>query len=94
MPSSYHKTVGKIYYTDVIYVCRHPTINTEIVKLPAGGKDYSPMAITGATFELCKERVQKVAEIRVKRLEAELEAAQLQLSKILSLKESDVKCDS
>lgn len=79
------------YYTDVIYVCPFPTHHAEIKKMPARSKGFPPLAITGVTFDICKESVRVVAETRVKRLEAELEAAKIHLANVLALKESDVK---
>lgn len=78
------------YITDTIYVAQHPGIVAAINKVPAGTK-IPPLAISGATFDICKEGVRIVAEARVKRLEQELIAAQKHLIQVLSLKESDVK---
>lgn len=77
------------YFTDYIYVAQYPDTKASIKRVPAGTK-IPKLAISGATFAICKEGMRVVAETRVKRLEQELINANKHLKAVLALKESDI----
>lgn len=76
--------------SDVIFVAKHPGYIAKIEKLPAGVK-ILPLAVSGMTFDICKDQLCVIAQSRVDCLEQELKRAKDHLQSVLELKESDVK---
>lgn len=79
-----------LYYGDVIFVAKHPGYIAKIEKLPAGVK-ILPLAVSGMTFDICKDQLCVIAQSRVDRLEQELKRAKDHLQSVLELKEADIK---
>lgn len=79
-----------LYYGDVVFIAKYPVFKAEIEKLPAGTK-IPPLAVSGMTFDICKDQLCVIAQSRVDRLEQELKRANQHLQSVLTLKESDVK---
>lgn len=88
-PTSEKTSIGTTM-TEYIYVCDNPLHTADIIKRPI---TYVPphLAVTGISFEQCRQGLKALTEIRIQRLKERLKCAEENLANITNLTERTVE---